>query len=84
MVSTIAAGLDFSSRNPLVLLIDSCQKFTSEDHLVAYCALLSHMKYWWSFARVIDNIVVDIIIVYDVGDIATTRGNSPPLNSLLL
>ena len=46
--------------------------------------LLSHMKYWWSFARVIDNIVVDIIIVYDVGDIATTRGNSPPLNSLLL
>ena len=33
---------------------------------------LRHMEHWWSFARVIDDIVVYVIVVDDIGNVSTT------------
>ena len=43
--------------------------------------MLSHMKDRCCFARVIDNVVVDVVVVYYVCDIAAALSLS--LNSLL-
>ena len=43
--------------------------------------MLSHMEDRWSFARVIDDVVVDVVVVYYVSYIAAALSLS--LNSLL-
>ena len=43
--------------------------------------MLSHMKDRWCLARVIYDVVVDVVVVYYVGDIAAALSLS--LNSLL-
>ena len=45
---------------------------------------LSHVEDWGPFRRVINDIVVDIVVVDDVGDVASTRRDSLSLHSLLL
>ena len=49
--------------------------------ILVHIWMLSHMEDRWCFARVIDDVVVDVVVVYYVGDIAAALSLS--LNSLL-
>ena len=52
--------------------------------LLSIVSGLGHMEDRWSLGRIIDNVVIDVIVVDNVGHIATARGHRLPLNSLLL